>query len=194
MSDTAPAWLQPVTLEEWPTQFIEHAALRYAIPLPQGWDTKPLVSQTNMEREHIYRGAYSPELLAVSFMDNADPAANMRNWVEAAVAMTGLPPLPIVWSGDQAPRVLGWQYHGADVPLTERLGLNETHAYSGVVTRSGKPADLARIYVLLARRGTWAWKVSLSLMSACPPGTLEKVVVENDHVRAGAVFGHLRFL
>ena len=53
---------------------------------------------------------------------------------------------------------------------------------------------LTRIYILMARRGELAWKVTLCFESAVLPGMPEPMVAANDHVRAGASLGYLRFL
>jgi hypothetical protein len=195
---TVPIWLEPIeslgtTLEDWPTRVIESAALRYRLRVREGWDDTPQVNETPMEMEHIFRGVYPSECLSVSFMDKADPAANLRNWVEAIVSITGFPILPMLQASG-APKLLEWQYAGSCAPLAERLGVDETHVYQGVGLLPGRPPELARVYILLARRGTLAWKVALSFMTACLPGTDEEMVAENDHVRAGATFGYARFM
>jgi hypothetical protein len=186
-----PAWTKPADLEYWPTQVVKSATLRYALPLREGWDSTPQANVTSAEMEHIFRGMYASECLIVSFIDEADPAANLRNWVEVTVSITGFPILPMLQT-DDVPKLLEWQYEGTCPPLTERLRVEETHLYQGMAKLPGRPPELARFYILLARRGTSAWKIILSFMSACPPDTPEEIIVSNDHVRAGATFGYLR--
>ena len=118
----------------------------------------------------------------------------MRNWVDAIVSMSGFPVPAMQHAADASLRLLEWQYQGNGQPLTERLAVDETHLYQGLAMLAAKPPELARIYILLARHGTLAWKDSLSLLSACPPGTPEEMIAANDHVRARATFGDLRFL
>jgi hypothetical protein len=92
------------------------------------------------------------------------------------------------------PRLMEWRYLGTCSSLSERLAVDGTHLYQGLAMLPGTSSELARFYVLLARRGTSAWKISLSFMSACLPGMDEEMVISNDHVRAGATFGYLRLL
>jgi hypothetical protein len=152
----------------------------------------PEVDEMPMQVEHVYRGVYASEWLTVAFMEQADPAGNLRNWIEAVVSMTGFPILAMQQAIDPPPELLEWQYTGAYPTLSERLGVDETFLYHGAAKLPGKPPELARIYALLARRGTLAWKVCLAFNSACPPGMPEEMIVSNDHVRAGATFGCLQ--
>jgi hypothetical protein len=50
---------------------------------------------------------------------------------------------------------------------------------------------LGRIYVVVVRRGKFAWKIALSFKTACRDGMREEVIVSNDHVRAGAILGDM---
>jgi hypothetical protein len=194
MNIVIPIWLEPIDLAGWPTHVVESEALHYALPLRQGWNTVPHRNETPVEKEHVYRGLYPADCLAISFMEQADPAANVRNWVEALLRLAGFP-IQALRRPDQAPpELLQWQYEGTSLSLDQRLAVDETHLYQGLAMLAGTPPDLARIYVLLARRGTWAWKVSLSFLSACPPGMPEEMITGNDHVRAGASLGYLRLL
>lgn len=193
-SPEIPLWLQPVQLEEWPTQMIENAALGYHLPIPPGWQINPMVNQTDLEIEHIFRGDAVSEGLLISCMNQADPRSNLCTWVEAFLSLTGFPILALKQSSDPPPELLEWQYQGNCPALTERLNCDETHLYQGLAQFPGKPPELARLYILLARRNSVAWKVSLSLMSACLPGMPEEKVASNDHLRAGAIFGELCLL
>lgn len=191
-SPEIPVWLKPVQLEDWPTQIIENTALGYHLPIPPGWQTTPIVNQTDLEIEHIFRGDMISEWLLISCMNQADPRSNLRNWVEVFLSLTGFPILAMKQASDSPPDLLEWQYQGSCPALTERLNCDETHLYQGLAQFPGKPPEFARLYILLARRKTVAWKVSLSLMSACLPGMPEEKVASNDHIRAGAIFGNLR--
>jgi hypothetical protein len=194
LSVEVPAWFEPASLEHWPTRLVESSALHYSLPLRQGWDSAPQVSEAPLEIEHVFRGPAASDCLVIGFMDRADPAADIRNWVEAIITMTGFPLPSLQQVGGASPRLLEWETLGARPPLAQRLGVEEAYPYQGLAMLPGRPPELARFYILLARRETFAWKVSLSLYSACPPGTSEQIVVANDHVRAGATFGSLRFL
>lgn len=193
MTDNVPVWVEPITLEEWPTYVVDSAELRYALPMRQGWNPVPEVDKTPLQVEHVYRGVYATEWLTVAFMEQADPAGNIRNWIDATVSIAGFPIPAMQRASDPPPELLNWQYVGDYPAMSKRLGVDETHLYHGVAKLPGRPPALARIYTLLARRGTLAWKVSLSFESACPPGMPEDMIVTNDHVRAGATFGYLQF-
>ncbi|MBD1890545.1 hypothetical protein [Coleofasciculus sp. FACHB-SPT9] len=188
-----PIWTQAIKLEGWQTQVVESKALRYTVPLCQGWDTIPQVSQTPLEVEHIYRGRYLSEWFTITFIENADPTADLRNLVEVILAATGFPLVSILPVNIQ-PKLLEWQPEGNCTALSHRLGVHETYLYQGLALLPIKPIELSRFYILLVRRGMLVWKISLSFISACSPGTSEDIAIANDHVRAGATFGYLHLL
>jgi hypothetical protein len=192
MSQEIPLWLTPVQLELWPTQTIHAPDLHYCLSIRQGWNPIPTISQTPMEIEHSFRGVYPSEWLIVSFMGNVDPKSDIRSWVDAFLQLTGFPIFSMQQASQASPNLLEWQYLGSYPPVTDRLGVDEAHCYQGLAQLPEQPPELVRLYILLARRDTFAWKVSLSLMSACPPGSSEEMVATNDHVRAGATFGTLQ--
>ena len=196
MSDEIPIWLEPVALAQWPTQIVESQALRYRLALRQGWNATPQVNRLPTHVEHIFRGVYPSESLMVSFMENAEPAADLRNWIEAIMGLAGFPLVAMVPANNDEgrPELLEWQYQGSPAALAERLEVDEIQLYQGLGKLTTRPPELARLYVLLARRETWAWNISLSFISACPPGAPEATVIKNDHVRAGATFGPLCLL
>ena len=127
-------------------------------------------------------------------MQDANPDSDMMLWVGAIVGMTGFPIPQMTDSGSEPPELLEWDYQGTSEPLAKRLSVDELHLYSGLARLSNETPGLARFYILMARRGRSAWKVALSFASACVPGMPEEMVVSNDHVRAGATFGELKFL
>lgn len=188
-----PAWLEPMTLPGWPVQPVESAALHVNLRLRAGWEGTPHVTETPTTVEGVFRGASAAELCTVAYMPTADLKANLRDWVEATVAIAGFP-IPERMGGDEPPELVEWQYLGRCNPLEVRLGVDETHLYEGLGWLDADPPELARLYVLLARRGQAAWKIALSFLSACPPGAPEDRVYRNDHVRAGATLGYLELL
>ena len=192
MSQPIPVWLEPTTLKNWPTRPIKRDDLGYMLPLPTPWNRKPEVTKTALDITHIYRGTHPLELLSITFMPNANPTAKMVNWVEVGIRMTGFPILEMASLNEgKPPKLLEWTYLGMCESLNKRLAVEETHLYSGLGSITGRPPMLARIYIILARRETLAWKASLSFISACWPRTPEETVIANDHVRAGAILGHL---
>ncbi|MBD1923140.1 hypothetical protein H6F77_18975 [Microcoleus sp. FACHB-831] len=194
--DALPIWTQPAILDNWPTQAVKSDALKYALHLRQGWSNTPQVEETAMQVEHIFAGSHPTEWLIVSSMDNVNPSCPLREWVEAMVLVTGFPILPILSSVDPHPQLLEWEHDGSCVPLARHLSVDEVYLVRGVAAiepPNSFPA-LARFYILLARRGKLAWKVTLSFLTVCLPGMPTSAIASNDHVRAGATFGNLRFL
>jgi hypothetical protein len=103
--------------------------------------------------------------------------------------------LPVLYDLDYIPQKLPntWTYVGRIPLLAARLNADEAHGYTGAaVFNPEKSPELGRIYVVLARKGTLAWKITLTFMSACVPNAPEKLVRSSDHNRAGAVFGSLK--
>jgi hypothetical protein len=189
----SPTWAKPVDLgANWPTKIANNPALCYSLPLPAGWARASQTEETPLYSEDIYRGGYAAELAVISYMPQANPAHNIRNWVEGILVLTGFPVPALVT--DELPRLLEWGYEGTWPALAEHLGVDECHTYQGLAHLPGTESEVARFYILLARRGQQAWKVTLSFLSACLPGMPEEMVYENDHVRAGATFGTLKLL
>ncbi len=192
--EEGPAWLAPVTLEDWPTHTIESRDLYYRLPLRTGWSERPEASSTPSEQTHSYRGQLSSEWLVISFMPKADPKSYLGHWVEALIHLSGFPIPAMQAAFESNPELLEWKPEKGGGDLARRLQADEIFLYQGLAFLPGQPPDLARMYIILIRRGTQAWKVCLSFSSACPPGTPEEIVAANDHVRAGATLGHLELL
>jgi hypothetical protein len=188
-----PAWVQPAEPEGWPTREIEAPLLRYKLRMCQRWSDTPQVHTTQMEVAHVYRGKSPAEWLIVSVMDKAHGGGNMHNWVDAIVAMTGFPVVEMI-EGNTPPKLLEWECEGAFAELTARLGVDESLLYSGIAQMPGTSPLRAHVYMLMARRANFAWKVTLAFETALLPGLPEVMAVRNDHVRAGATYGHLRLL
>ncbi|MBW4635576.1 MAG: hypothetical protein KME30_27945 [Iphinoe sp. HA4291-MV1] len=192
--DVIPVWMQPIELSGWPTQRIESTDLHYWLLIPANWNPNPHISQNPLQIEHYFQGIHPAELVTIGFMDKAEPNSDMRNWVDAFLKLTGFPILPMFQVNGSPPQLMEWQYEGNFPALSDRFNVDETHLYQGLAQFPNHPSDLARLYILLARRGSFAWKVSVSILSACFPGTLEDTIATNDHVRAGAILGYLRFV
>jgi hypothetical protein len=175
-------WLEPAALEAWPTRPYSSSALRYSLSVPAGWGESPSSTDAGTHREELLRGAGIDDGLLVQFMEGADPAADIRGWAEAPLRLVGAPAVAIALGGRA--ELLEWREVAAP---PGRWEADELALFEGL-TRS---AALARVYTVLARRGTLAWHVALALESACPPGTDAETVQRNDHVRAAAVLGAL---
>lgn len=189
-----PVWLEPAELESWPTRSAESPMLRYALRLRENWSAQPEVSATPSEFEHIYRGHSPAEWLIVSCMAEANPNSSMKTWVDFQMAVTGFPVLHMFSALEPHPELLVWNYEGTSTAFAEKLSAEEVHLYRGMAVLPGEYNRLAHIYIVMARRANFAWKVTLSFESACLPGMPESMVASNDHVRAGATFGNLRLL
>jgi hypothetical protein len=51
---------------------------------------------------------------------------------------------------------------------------------------------LRRVYVAAFRKETFAWLITLVIETAALPGMPQQVIEVNDHVRAGASYGHVQ--
>jgi len=191
METKAPIWTQPVNLgRRWPTQEVSNPDLGYSMAMPKSWKRAPELDKTPSYVEETFHGLAASELASISFMGQADPAGNLRNWMEGTTALAGFPILALV--KDPRPELLEWAYEGSWPDYAHQLGVDECHSYQGLARLPGPDKELARMYILLARRGVHAWKIAFSILSACLPGTPEETVYRNDHVRAAATFGTLK--
>ena len=186
-----PVWMLPADPEGWPSVAYDSPALRYQIRVPQRWSAEPAVTARGHELQHVFAGGSPATLLSVRFMDNAVPGHNMRLWVETTQLLTGFPVMELTGSGPP-PALLDWRYEGEFIVVADRLGLDEVHCWSGVARLQDASPPLRRLYVAACRKDTFAWLITLVLETAVLPGMPEKFVETNDHVRAGATFGHVR--
>lgn len=192
MSHTLPPWLEAAEPESWPTLPIEQPQAGYRLRLRQGWSTEPVISAAGPVVTHVYRGGYASEWLRLSHLTGAEPDTPLENWVDGLLAVAGLPVEPGLYPGQ--PELLAWHNEGHPATVAARLAVDEVALYQGVLGLwQAQPPEMARLYILLARRERRAWNVALSFMTACPPGTAAEKVARNDHRRAGATFDHLAF-
>ncbi len=189
-----PIWMQPTLLAAWPTQYVTHEALQYAMPVPEAWSQPPLEIVEPMTQTHVYRGLQPSEWLVVSFMPQATGGSDMRNWTDHIVSLIGFPVEQLLQAHEELPQLLAWDYTGPSAEGARIFDVDELHLYTGLAKWPDGLQGYMRIYQVLARKGDCAWKVSLLLTTACPPGTPQALVATNDHVRAGAVLGQLRFI
>lgn len=185
-----PRWMEKSDPQGWPTVPVESATLRYSLRIPKRWRSEPEVRGTSSEIEHIYSGPRVTEWLMVSFMDKANAESNMRNWVEGIIAMTGF---PVAMKLDPRPQLTKWDYLGKSQGIAKMLGVDEAHAYTGLATYQDSGGTVrGRLYLVMARRGSFAWKLALSIETACFDGVPPEMIYSQDHVRAGAILGELR--
>ena len=185
-----PRWLEPCDPPGWPTVPLKSATLRYSLRIPKRWGSTAQVRGTAREIEHIYYGTRKAEWLIISFMEKATATSDMTNWVETLIAMSGF---PVLLEQDPLPALRSWNYLGKLPGLAKKLEADEAHAYTGLANYSEDSRTvLGRLYLVMARRKSFAWKIALSFETACFEGMPEEKVYSNDHVRAGAILGNLR--
>jgi hypothetical protein len=188
--DELPPWLQESDPAGWPTKLLKSETLRYALRIPEHWSSEAEVRGTSREIEHIYRGKRDAEWLIISFMDKANAESNMTNWVELSLAISGF---PIITGLNPPPNLREWNYLGRLSALAKKLDVDEAHAYRATAEYLGsQPTTIGRLYIIMARRKSFAWKFALSIETACLGGMPEARITSQDHVRAGAIFGRLQ--
>lgn len=184
-----PVWLQDCTLEAWPTKPIKSAALRYSLKLPARWDSDYAVRGTSHSIQHIYRGGKDTNWLMIEFLENADEHGDIRHLVQVDMAISGL---PVLYDLKVQPTLLQGRYIGTLSSLVTKLDADDAQAYLGIARFQVPGNLLGRIYIVLVRKGTFAWKITLTFHTACLPGAPEEMVNSNDHIRAGAILGSLQ--
>jgi hypothetical protein len=188
-----PPWAEIPDVEAWPTVVVDDPALGYSVPVPALWAREPAVEHFPTETVHTYRGRAPVDWLSLRCLVGAVPSADLADWVEVCLGLTGFPVLPPAESLPAPPRLLDWSGTLHCPELATRLGADDLRVADCLaVCQLDSGAVFLRAYVLLARVAARAWNVNLSIFSACPPGAPEALVLANDHRRAAAVFGKLR--
>lgn len=192
---TGHAWLEPeaAEIDGWPVRGVELPAVGVAVAVPQAWSAPATTDEPPATMARI-TGALPGEGLVVARIGNATSGRDIGDWLQLPMSATGgLDPQTMATKGTS--EVLQWQRSDTG-ELAARFGTDELVAHDGLAKYLADPDDppeLVHSYVVLARRGDTAWKVALTLSSACLPGTPDDVVDANDHVRARACLGRLRF-
>lgn len=128
-------------------------------------------------------------------MPGATLGSELANWVEAPLALTGFPLVEEVSQLAKRPELLQWESFPASVAVLEQLAADELCLYEGLAAMVEEGyRSLRRLYGVLARQVERAWKVLISLESACHPGMPEYLVQVNDHVRAASSFRAMTLL
>jgi hypothetical protein len=189
-AEELPAWLKRSDPAGWPTIPLQSEMLRYSLRIPQRLRSEPEVRASSREVEHAYHGARNTEWLIITFMDKANATSDMRNWVEPILATSGF---PVAINLDPMPQLARWRYLGRLPGLASGLDVDEAHAYTGLAKYTEADRTiLGRLYIVMAWRKNFAWKLALSIETALFEGMPEEMVYAQDHVRAGAVFGTLQ--
>ena len=159
--------------------------------LPLHWAREPLRSRGGPVEERAWCGPLPSEWCVVEHLEQADPAADVAVWQEASMALAGT---PLARLTDPYPgfELVEWARDEGDAAIRAWLDVDDAAVFTGMVVLPDRPPELARVYTLVVRRATDAWRVALGLSSACLPGSDPALVQANDHVRAGAMLGQLR--
>lgn len=189
MGDALPIWCEMASLPAWKTVPLHDPTLQVQLHIHEDWNPTPQVNETPLDIEHRYAGRTPDEWLIINKMPAADPHADMTNWVNAFVQTTGFPIIGINTTPDTQPELLAWDTWATSDATRQHYDVDEIHLLEGV----GQIPELVRMFFVLARRDTVAWKVALVLPSACLPGTDIETLIANDYVRAGAILGSLHF-
>jgi TIR domain len=184
-----PVWLIKTVLEKWPVEVFNSSLLRYSIAIPKRWDKTPVLSTTQYEVNQLFRGPWPSEFLSVSFMEKATAGGNMANWVDLIGSVTGVPVLEFNKEPNVA--VSEWIHEGSLESVAKKYKADEAHCYNGIIELNDANRHRARIYILLLRKGEFAWKFILSFETAMITGMPPDTIYKQDHVRAGATFGEL---
>jgi hypothetical protein len=181
-------WLDPDpgALDGWAVRPIELDAVGLAAAVPAEWG-EPVVHDEGRTVRAVVAGRIPGEGFVIVRLADATEDDDIVDWVQLPMSVSGgLDPETLAAAGSSD--VLTWNLHTFPA-LAERLAVDEAHAFSALstVTPEGDGArELVRSYVLLARRADVAWKIALTLSSACLPGTDEDAIDANDHIRARA--------
>lgn len=187
-----PDWLAATAPDDtFPT--VEVSGLGVSARVPAPWRYRAIAEagdQAGAQWSHL-----PGEGLRIVRLEPADPEARLATWLELPMAMLGgLDPQTLTAPVPGA--LLEWGRLPAS-GLAVRWQLDACEAYGGMASlRTEAGDDLVRQYVVLARRGTVAWKIALTLPSAVLPGRAHsdpELVATNDHVRAAACLGSLAF-
>jgi len=189
MADGLPIWCEMASLPAWQTVPLHDTHMQVQLHIHEDWNTTPQQYQTPLDSEHRYAGRTPDEWLIINKMREADPNGNITNWVNAFIQTTGFPIIGINTTSGYKPQLLSWESWATSEATRQHYDVDEIHLFEGV----GQIPEWVRIFVILARRDTVAWKVALVIPTACMPGTDMETIIANDYVRAGAIFGALDF-
>jgi hypothetical protein len=174
-----PLW--STTEPDWPTR--PEQVERATLGVPVAWGPSVTSPALGGVTESTFAGPRPGEFLAVAVMPQADPTHDLGLWVNATIALIGLP------HPKSAPAsLLEWSAEGEQSGWAADLAVDSCLTYQGVLADS---PNLNRCYVMLVRRGTTAWRIVLSISSVLLPRTSYARVRRYDHVRAAAVFAGL---
>jgi hypothetical protein len=177
--DTTRLWMQRLDEGSVPVEFVRPASCRCTLSVYAGWSPS--------EQPGVFRGPRMADWLVV------ESAAGMRRedpqrWDHAfPFSPCGFPSPQVAAALHPRPRLVISTAEPVSEACRMRLGVDEACAYSGLADYR---ADGGRVYILLLRRDTSAWKLFLSLSTTAGAGE-EVACLRHDHRRAAVVFGSL---
>ena len=175
-----PLWLSAPGPTAPPAQPILSDDLRCKFLLFNEWNHVPAVEEFETMTRGIFRGPSEADWLVVSFMANAVPGHNMLLWVEVSLDLAGFPEMAV----QPLPELLRWDAERMTAGYKLRLGTDELHAFTGL----GRfPDEIGRLYVLLARKEHFAWKLLLSVSSRAGVGSELATMRDDDRWRRNGV-------
>lgn len=178
-----PLWLKAASRGNASARPVVSEELHCRFDLFEEWDRLPAVKQFAMEVTGVCRGPDERDWLTISFMPKAVPGHNMLSWFEAPLSLVGFPDLMV----QPSPELLWWDRETTVGDYPVGLTADEAHALVGLARF---PSGVARVYMLLARKEHFAWKVFLSFGSTAGSGD-ELACMRDDDKRAEVVFGAL---
>ena len=158
MPITLPPWLQPNQSNNFPVWTVNNRALHCRLGLPKLWDTQPAIEDSESEKRQLFCGKNAFEGLGLSFMDQAKPASDIRNWVDAIIAITGFPMPFLCRQGVSVPKLLSWEAVEDSNSLSGMFKVDEIHLLQGLAF-SDETSAFYCLYMILARKEHWAWKI-----------------------------------
>jgi hypothetical protein len=174
-----PLWCRPTESPLPPPT----ADLSCRIRPPFEWASIPSITSLAGVVQGVWPGVDARDALIVSFMPAAVPGHRMLTWVEAPILMIGYPEPAM----KPLPQLVFWESAPLPPALVTRHGANELHVLRGLARSE---LGTARLYTVLVRRDSHAWKLFLSLATDAGSGD-ELRHLRDDDARAGGVFGPL---
>lgn len=193
MIATIPTWLQATTLDSLPTRALNNNIIQCQLKLPKDWDHTPKMEFSKLLVEHFFEGNQPLDGLVMSFIEAADPAADLKDWIEMPIQL-GQHPFPVIQQAfSLRPTILKWENLLTPIDLQEQLALDELALYEGIMQDQATGSQ-ACWFAVLARRTSKAWLIGLSLKATHTyTGTAIELALE-DQQRAAAIFNGLKFL
>lgn len=187
--DLVPAWLLPLHDDGQSTSITHIPDLKIGLSIPEDWPRQPKLLPSRMQSDAIFRGNKDTEFLVISFMPNAVPGHDMRQWLGFSLQMTGFPEMRIVEAFENLPRLIWWPEIVSSLELAKRMEVDEAHRNTGQALING---EAVRLFVLLLRKDRLAWKIFLSIPSGWDKHEDVLNILFDDYSFAGKIFSSIK--